>query len=86
MGYAIKYKKQAINDFKKLKQQGFEEKVKDLIKTISDNPYTRPYEKLISTKYYSKRINIKHRLVYEVREEKKEIIIIQAWSHYESMR
>lgn len=85
MGYVVKYKKQAIKDLKKLKQQGLEDKTKELIKTISENPYTKPYEKLVSTRYYSKRINIKHRLVYEVREDKKEIIIIQAWSHYESM-
>lgn len=87
MGYTVKYKKQAIKDFKKLKQSGLAEKTKELIRTISINPYTKPYEKLISTKYYSKRINIQHRLVYEVREEEeKEIIIVQAWSHYENMR
>lgn len=86
MGYVVKYKKQAIKDFKKLKQQGLADKTRDMIKIISKNPFTKPYEKLVGTKYLSKRINIQHRLVYEVRKEEKEIIIIQAWTHYENMR
>ena len=56
-----------------------------LINILKKNPYEPPYEKLSGDLkgYYSRRINIKHRLVYSVDEDKKIIQVVSVWSHYE---
>ena len=83
----IVYSKQSYKDYEKLKQYpALVEKVKALIELLKDNPFTTPpaYEKLIAVKNtYSRRINVQHRLIYEVREEENLIIIIRMWTHYE---
>ncbi len=85
--YKIVYTKKATGDIKKLKQAKLDTKTKNLIDLIKENPYQRPpsYEKLLGDLKgaYSRRINIKHRLVYQVYEEEKIIKIISMWSHYE---
>lgn len=85
--YNIVYTKKAINDIPKLKSVELEKKAKALIEIIKENPYKTPptYEKLMGdlTGAYSRRINIKHRLVYEVLEEEKTVKIISLWTHYE---
>ncbi|WP_376715895.1 Txe/YoeB family addiction module toxin [Enterococcus dongliensis] len=60
-------------------------KFDELIKVIVENPFQSPppYEKLTGLPYYSRRLNIKHRLVYEVDEESETITILSVWSHYE---
>ena len=64
-----------------------DKKARALIEIIKENPYKTPptYEKLMGdlTGAYSRRINIKHRLVYEVLEEEKTVKIISLWTHYE---
>lgn len=64
-----------------------DKKAKALIEIIKENPYKTPpsYEKLMGdlTGAYSRRINIKHRLVYEVLEEEKTVKIISLWTHYD---
>ena len=82
--YKIKYTKRSQKDAKLLNEIGLKDKAAELIKIISNNPFQNPppYEKMIGfINRYSRRINIKHRLVYEIDEYK--IKILQMWSHYE---
>ncbi len=85
--YKIVYTKTAIKDIPKLKSAHLDKKAKLLIDLIAQNPYKTPpsYEKLIGILdgVYSRRINIQHRLVYQVYEEEKIIKVISLWSHYE---
>ncbi len=85
--YKITYTKAAAKDIPKLKAAHLDKTAKALIEVIRENPYQTPpsYEKLIGDLrgLYSRRINIQHRLVYEVFEEEKTIKIISLWSHYE---
>lgn len=85
--YSIVYTKKAIKDIELLKNANLHIKVKNLIELIKTNPYVNPppYEKLQGQLFgaYSRRINIKHRLVYEVIEKDKIIKIISMWTHYE---
>lgn len=85
--YKIVYRKRVIKDIPKIKEAGLENNVKSLIDIIRINPYQTPppYEKLIGELkgVLSRRINIKHRLVYQVLENEKAIKIISIWSHYE---
>ena len=85
--YNIVYTKKAINDIPKLKNVKLDKKTRALIEIIKENPYKTPpsYEKLMGdlTGAYSRHINIKHRLIYEVLEEEKTVKIISLWTHYE---
>lgn len=87
MSYQVFYTKKALEDIPKLKSAKLDTKTKNLISLIKNNPYQTPppYEKLkgILQGAYSRRINIKHRLVYEVIDENKAIKIISLWTHYE---
>lgn len=83
------FTKHAIKDIDKLKEIGLSEKVRKLIEIIKDNPFQTPppYDKLVGdlSGLYSRRINIKHRLVYEVMTEEKIIKVIRMWTHYEKL-
>lgn len=85
--YAITYTKTALKDIPKLKAAHLDEKAKELINIIRNNPYQIPpdYEKLTGDLYglYSRRINRQHRLVYEIFEKEHTIKVISLWSHYE---
>ena len=85
--YSIVYDKEAVKDIPKLKAAKLDRKAKALIDLIRENPYQSPppYEKLQGDIYgvYSRRINIKHRLVYEIVEDQKAIKIISMWTHYD---
>lgn len=85
--YKVFYTRKAINDIPKLKAAKLDHKARTLIALIKENPYQTPpsYEKLQGDLCgaYSRRINIKHRLVYEVKEAEKTIKIISLWTHYE---
>lgn len=85
--YAIVYTKDAIKDIPKLKTAKLDTKAKSLVAIIRENPFQTPppYEKLKGDLQgaYSRKINIKHRLVYAVSEEEKAVKIISMWSHYE---
>ena len=87
--YKIVVTKQALKDFPNLTSARLDKKAKALIDLLKENPYQNPpsYEKLVGDMegLYSRRINIKHRLVYQVYEEEKTVKIISAWSHYESV-
>lgn len=83
----IVYTKQAKKDAKKLSDSGFRLKAEKLLEILRQNPYQTPpsYEKLIGdlSGAYSRRINIQHRLVYQVLEEQQTVMIIRMWTHYE---
>lgn len=85
--YKIVYGKKAVKDIQNLKAAGIDKKAKNLIDIISENPFKNPppYEKLVGdlSGLYSRRINIKHRLVYQVCEGDKTIKILSMWTHYE---
>ena len=85
--YTIVYTKKAAVDIPKLKSAQLDTKAKALIEILRENPYQTPppYEKLIGDLQgaYSRRINVKHRLVYEVLEEVNTVKIISLWTHYE---
>ena len=85
--YKIVYTKTAAKDIPKLKTAHLDAKAKALIDVIRENPYQTPpsYEKLVGDLQglYSRRINIQHRLVYQVLEEEKTIKIVSLWIHYE---
>ena len=87
MSWKIVYTKHAQKDAKKVSSSGLKNKVVKLIETIKENPYQNPppYEKLIGdlSGAYSRRINIQHRLVYEVIEDQKTIKVLRMWTHYE---
>lgn len=85
--YSIFYTKNAIKDIAKLKSAKLDKKAKALVSLIKENPFKTPppYEKLQGDLQgaYSRRLNIKHRLVYTVIEEEQKVKIISMWSHYE---
>ncbi len=85
--YKIVYDKKAIKDIPKLKAVGLDKKAKNLLEIISGDPFQNPppYEKLVGdlSGLYPRRINIKHRLVYQVYEDEKTIKILSLWTHYE---
>ncbi len=85
--WEIYYTKQAKKDAKKLASAGLKNKAIELITIIQENPYQNPppYEKLVGdlSGAYSRRINIQHRLVYQVLDVEKAIKILRLWTHYE---
>ena len=87
MSWEIYYTKQAQKDANKLASSGLKNKAQVLISILKENPYQNPppYEKLVGdlSGAYSRRINIQHRLVYQVIEESKAIKILRLWTHYE---
>lgn len=87
--YTLEYHKRALKDIQKLKQSNLENKAKQLVYLIKENPFQNPppYEKLSGDLLgmYSRRINIQHKLVYQVIEEKKIVRVLSLWSHYENI-
>ncbi|WP_331775447.1 Txe/YoeB family addiction module toxin [Sulfurospirillum sp. 1612] len=85
--YKVLYSTLALKDAKKLSSASLDKKAKELIEIIKKDPFQNPppYEKLVGNLQgsYSRRINIQHRLVYEVKEDNKVIRISRMWSHYE---
>ncbi len=87
MSWEIVYTKQAKKDAKKLASAGLKNKALNLLGILKENPYQNPppYEKLVGdlSGAYSRRINIQHRLIYQVYEKEKVIKVIRLWTHYE---
>jgi Txe/YoeB family toxin of toxin-antitoxin system len=87
VNWTLVYTKQAQKDAKKLASGGLKEKAQRLLDIIANDPFTTPppYEKLVGdlAGAYSRRINIQHRLVYEVIESTRTIKVIRLWTHYE---
>lgn len=85
--WQLVFTKQAEKDARKIASSDLGEQVSKLLDVIKNNPYESypPYEKLTGDLqgYYSRRINIQHRLVYQIFEEEKTIKVIRMWTHYE---
>lgn len=87
MTWKLVYTKQAQKDAKKLASSGLKSNAQALLALIAEDPYRKPppFEKLIGdlAGNYSRRINIQHRLVYQVFEDQRVVKILRLWSHYE---
>lgn len=87
VSWQLVYTKQAQKDAKKLAVSNLKKKVQKLLDILKENPFQNspPYEKLVGdlAGAYSRRINIQHRLVYEVLESEKVVKVIRMWTHYE---
>ena len=87
MKHTVVYSKQAQKDSRKLKKSNLKEAALELIKVLEKDPFQNPprYEALRGELKgcYSRRINIQHRLVYEVLEEEKIVHVLRMWTHYE---
>ena len=85
--YQLLYTKAAQKDAKNLKAAGLKDKALQLLNIVAENPFQNPppYEKLIGdlAGAYSRRINIQHRLVYQVLEDEKIVKVLRMWTHYE---
>lgn len=85
--WELRYTNQAKKDAKKLASSGLKNKAQELLEIVSNNPYQNPppYEKLVAdlAGAYSRRINILHRLVYQVIEQEKIVKVLRMWTHYE---
>ena len=85
--WKLVYTNQAQKDAEKLRRSGLKDKALDILKILEEDPYQTPpsFEKLIGdlTGAYSRRINIQHRIVYQIFEEQKIVKIIRMWTHYE---
>ena len=87
MTWRLVYTKQAQKDARKLASSGLKPKAQELLALLTEDPYRKPppFEKLVGdlTGAYSRRINIQHRLVYQVLEEERVVKVLRLWSHYE---
>jgi len=87
VSWQLVYTKQAQKDAKKLSAAGLRPKAEELLKILKINPFKQPppFEKLVGdlSGAYSRRINIQHRLVYQVLKEIKTVKVIRMWTHYE---
>jgi toxin YoeB len=85
--YQLLYTKAAQKDAKNLNAVGLKDKTLQLLEIVAENPFQNPppYEKLIGdlAGAYSRRINIQHRLVYQVLEDEKIVKVLRLWAHYE---
>jgi toxin YoeB len=85
--WRVVFTKRALKDAKKLSAAGLRSKAEALLDILCENPYQTPppFEKLIGdlSGAYSRRINIQHRLVYQIIDHKKAVKVIRMWTHYE---
>ncbi|MBI3481032.1 MAG: Txe/YoeB family addiction module toxin [Nitrosomonadales bacterium] len=87
MSWEVVYAKQAMKDAKKLAASGLKSKAQELLAVLAKDPFQNPppFEKLVGdlTGAYSRRINIQHRVVYEVFAKEKTVRVLRMWTHYE---
>jgi toxin YoeB len=87
VSWSVILSRNAVNDLEKLGKAGLKSRAELLLKLLQENPFEKypRYEKLVGNLegYYSRRINIQHRLVYSVDEGNKVVHILRMWSHYE---
>jgi Txe/YoeB family toxin of toxin-antitoxin system len=87
VSWRLIFTKQAQKDAKKTARSGFQSEVSQLLNILRDDPYKNPprFEKLVGdlSGAYSRRINIQHRLVYQVLDDIKTVKVIRMWTHYE---
>lgn len=87
MSWQLVYTRHAQKDAKKLSASGLKPKAMELLALLQQDPFQNPppFEKLVGdlAGAYSRRINIQHRLVYEVLEQERTVKVLRMWSHYE---
>jgi toxin YoeB len=87
VSWELVFAKQALKDAKKLLTSGLKPKAQELLAVLQTNPFQNPppFEKLVGdlAGTYSRRINIQHRLVYEVFTEERTVRVLRMWTHYE---
>ncbi len=87
VNFKLVFSREADLDSKKLKSAGLQEKCQQILNILANNPFQNPprFEKLTGNLdgYFSRRINLKHRLVYKILKEEKTVKILRMWSHYE---
>lgn len=87
MKWSLVYTRHAREDAKRLAASGWKNKTRELLEIAEANPWQNPppYEKLVGdlAGAYSRRINIRHRLVYQVLEEERVVKVLRLWTHYE---
>ena len=87
VSWAIVYARQAVKDAKKLAASGLKAKAQELLAVLANDPLQNPppYEKLVGdlAGAYSRRINIQHRIVYEIFTKERTVRILRMWTHYE---
>jgi Txe/YoeB family toxin of toxin-antitoxin system len=85
--WKVVFTKQALKDAKKINSAGLRKKTESIIELLQKNPVQNPpsFEKLVGdlTGAYSRRINIQHRIVYQIYEKEKTVKVIRMWTHYE---
>ncbi len=85
--WQVVYARQALEDARKLTAAGLKERAQELIEVLSRDPFQKPppFEKLVGDLdgAYSRRINIQHRLVYEVFRKERVVRVLRMWTHYE---
>ena len=87
MSWELIYTRQAQKDAKKLAAAGLKEKAQQLLEVLKSDPFKNPppFEKLVGdlSGAYSRRINIQHRLVYQVLKDEHAVKVLRMWTHYE---
>jgi toxin YoeB len=87
VNWGIIYTKQAQKDAKKLAAAGLKDKALQLLEILKNDPFQNPppYEKLVGdlAGVYSRRINIQHRLIYQILSNERQVKVLRLWSHYE---
>jgi Txe/YoeB family toxin of toxin-antitoxin system len=87
VGWEVVFSKQAVKDSKKIAEAGLKPRVEAILEVLQKEPLSpsHSFEKLIGklNGYYSRRINIQHRLVYQVLEDIKTVKVVRMWTHYE---
>ena len=87
MKWSVVYAKQALKDAQKLAAAGLKPKAQELLDVLAKDPFQNPpaFEKLVGDLdgAYSRRINIRHRLVYEVFKKERTVRVLRMWTHYE---
>lgn len=87
VSWTVVYTRQAQKDAKKLARSGLKAKAQQLLALLADNPYQTPppYEKPVGdlAGAYSRRINIQHRLVYQIYDQERIVKVIRLWTHYD---
>jgi len=85
--WRVVYAKQARKDAKKLAASGLKSKAQELLDILAEDPFQKPppFEKLVGdlAGAYSRRVNIQHRLVYQVLQERRVVKVLRMWTHYE---
>lgn len=87
VSWAVVFSKQALKDAKKLSASGLKPKAQEQLSVLTGDPFQNPppFEKLVGdlAGAYSRRINIQHRIVYEVFSKEKTVRVLRMWTHYE---